>query len=154
MMADDTAMEDQMEDISDFMTKVASSGMMEVELGKLAQEKGTSQDVKNFGQMMVTDHTKANDNLKQLAMQKNIVLPDSMGQAHMDHVNELREKTGAEFDKAYIEMMVEAHETDIDLFQNAANDMQDAEVKSFASTTLPVLQQHQERAKQIHEGMK
>ncbi|RIJ37787.1 DUF4142 domain-containing protein [Pontibacter oryzae] len=154
MMADDTAMEDEMEDMSEFMTKAASGGMMEVELGKLAQEKGASQDVKNFGQMMVTDHTSANDKLKQLAMQKNIVLPDSMGEKHMEHVNELREKSGAEFDKAYMELMVNDHQEDVDLFQKAADNMQDADVKSFASSTVTVLQQHLDRAKQIHEGLK
>ena len=152
-MAEDTQMEDQMAELSDFMTKAASGGMMEVELGRMAQEKGQSQEVKDFGQMMVNDHSKVNDQLKQLAQQKNIMLPDSMGEKHMEQVNELREKTGAEFDKAYMELMVEDHQEDVDMFQNAANNMQDAEVRNFASTTVTTLQQHLDRAKQINDMM-
>ncbi|MDX5437294.1 MAG: DUF4142 domain-containing protein [Pontibacter sp.] len=152
-MAEDTQMEDQMAELSDFMTKAASGGMMEVELGRMAQEKGQSQEVKDFGQMMVNDHSKVNDQLKQLAQQKNIMLPDSMGEKHMEQVNELREKTGAEFDKAYMELMVEDHQEDVDMFRNAANNMQDAEVKNFASTTVTTLQQHLDRAKQINDMM-
>lgn len=152
-MAEDTQMEDQMTELSDFMTKAASGGMMEVELGRMAQEKAQSQEVKDFGQMMVNDHSKVNDQLKQLAQQKNIMLPDSMGEKHMEHVNELREKTGAEFDKAYMELMVEDHQEDVDTFQNAADNLQDAEVKSFASSTVTTLQQHLDRAKQINDKM-
>ncbi|WP_439881028.1 DUF4142 domain-containing protein [Pontibacter sp. MBLB2868] len=148
-MAEDTGMEDRMTDMSEFMTKAASGGMMEVELGKLAQEKGQMQEVKDFGQMMVTDHSAANEKLKALAAQKNIVLPDSMGEEHMDHVQELRNMTGADFDKAYISLMVDDHQKDIDMFEDAANDLEDPEVKSFASNTVPTLRKHLDRAKEV-----
>ncbi|TPE42677.1 DUF4142 domain-containing protein [Pontibacter mangrovi] len=148
-MVEETSMEDQMTEMSDFMTKAASGGMMEVELGKMAQEKGQHADVKSFGQMMVTDHTKANDELKQLASQKNVTLPDSMGEKHMDHVKELQEKTGAEFDKAYMSLMVDDHEEDVKMFEDAAENMQDADVKAFASKTVTTLRQHLDRAQQI-----
>ncbi|MCJ8165387.1 DUF4142 domain-containing protein [Pontibacter sp. E15-1] len=150
-IAENTQMEDEMTNMSDFMTKAASGGMMEVELGKLAAEKGSSKEVKDFGNMMVTDHTKANDQLKALAQQKNIVLPDSMGEEHMEHVNELREKTGADFDKAYMDLMVSDHEEDVDMFESAAEDLEDMEVKNFASTTLTALRQHLDRAKQVKD---
>ena len=148
---EDTAVEEQVDEASEFMTKAASSGMLEVEAGRLAQEKGQSQEVKDFGQMMVTDHTKANDALKALAQQKNIVLPDSMGQQHMDKLQDLRDKSGAEFDEEYIDLMVSSHEEAVDLFEDAANDMEDQEVKSFASTTLPTLQQHLDQANQLDD---
>lgn len=151
--AEGTAVEDQMTEMSDFMTTAASGGMMEVELGNLAQQKAQHADVKSFAQMMVTDHTKANDELKTLAGQKNITLPDSMGKDHMDHITELRDKTGAEFDKAYMELMVEDHEEDVKLFEDASNNLQDAEAKAFASKTLATLRQHQDRAKQIKETL-
>lgn len=152
-MAEETTMEDQMANMSDFATKAASNGMLEVEAGKLAQEKGQMQEVKDYGQMMVTDHTKANDQLKQLAQQKNLMLPDSMGQDHMDKMQELRDKTGAEFDKSYLELMVSSHEDAVSLFEDASNNMEDAEMKNFASTTLPTLRQHLDRAKELNDSM-
>ncbi len=151
---DDTAAEDTKEDQSEFMTKAASGGMMEVELGNLAQQNASSQDVKDFGKMMVTDHTKANTELKTLAQQKNITLPDSMDQSMMDHVNNLRNKKGAEFDKDYMSLMVDDHEEDIDLFKNAAQNEQDPDVKAFASKTVPVLQKHLDRAKIVNDKVK
>lgn len=150
-VAEDTEMEDEMTEQSDFMTKAASGGMMEVELGKMAQQKGQMKEVKDFGAMMVTDHQKVNDELRQHASRLNITLPDSMGEDHMDHVNELKEKTGAEFDKAYMDLMVSDHEEDVSAFEDAANNLQDAELKTFASNTLTKLREHHERAKQVKD---
>jgi len=150
-VAESTGMEDQMTNLSDFMTKAASGGMMEVELGQLAQQKGQNQAVKDFGKMMVTDHTKANDQLKQLAQQNNITLPDSMGQEQMDHVKELRDKTGAEFDQAYMDLMVSDHEEDVSLFEDASNNLENPEVKNFAATTVTTLRQHLEHAREVNQ---
>jgi len=151
---DDTSMEDTKDDQSEFMTKAASGGMMEVQLGQLAQQNGMSQDVKDFGKMMVDDHTKANEELKALAAQKNITLPDSMAQEQMDHVEELRGKANADFDQAYMSLMVDDHQEDVDLFQEAAQNLQDPDVKAFASKTVPILQQHLDRAKQVNDKVK
>ncbi|ARS37184.1 DUF4142 domain-containing protein [Pontibacter actiniarum] len=150
---EDTAMEDQMTNISDFMTKAASSNMLEIQSGQLAQEKGQMQEVKDFGQMMVTEHQKASEQMKQLAQQKNIVLPDSMSQEHMDKLQNLRDKTGNEFDQAYMDLMVSSHENTVSLFEDAANNIEDQEVKSFADATLPTLRQHLDRAKQIQNNV-
>ncbi|GAB3826078.1 hypothetical protein GCM10028895_36450 [Pontibacter rugosus] len=146
-------MEDQMTNLSDFMTKAASSNMLEIQAGQLAQQKGQMQEVKDYGQMMVTDHQKASDKMMQLAQQKNVVLPDSMSQAHMDKMQELRDKTGRDFDQAYMDLMVSSHEETISLFEDASNNLEDAEVKSFASSTLPTLRQHLDRAKQIQTNV-
>ncbi|GAB3194370.1 putative membrane protein [Pontibacter aydingkolensis] len=150
-MAEDTEMEDQMTHMSDFMTKAASGGMMEVELGKLAQQKGQMKEVKDFGSMMVKDHEQVNQELRSHASRLNITLPDSMGQDHMDHVKELRNKTGAEFDRAYMDLMVSDHEEDIEAFEDAANNLEDAQLKTFASNTVTKLRQHHERAKQVKD---
>ncbi len=152
-MAEESEMEDQIEEMSEFMTKAASGGMMEVELGKLAQQNAQMQEVKDFGTMMVTDHENVNNELKALAAKNNIVLPDSMSDDHMEHINKLRDMKGLEFDKAYMSLMVEDHEEDIDLFESASNDndLANTEVKAFADKTLQALRQHHERAKQVKD---
>jgi putative membrane protein len=153
---EDTAMEDQREDAAEFMTKSASSSMMEIEASKLAQQKATNPQVKEFANMMVNDHTAASKEMSELATSKNITLPDSMSSDHMDHVRDLRDKTGADFDKAYMDRMLSAHENDVERFEDVAEDAgyEDTEVKAFANKTLPKLRQHHERAKQIRDGLK
>ncbi|MDQ2657739.1 MAG: DUF4142 domain-containing protein, partial [Bacteroidota bacterium] len=89
------------EDDAEFAVEAADGGMLEVELGTLAVSKASSPEVKKFGQMMVDDHTKANNELKALAQQKNITLPTAIGNEHQRKVEDLRGKTGAEFDKDY-----------------------------------------------------
>jgi putative membrane protein len=150
---EDTAMEDQKIDQSDFMTQAASSGMLEVEAGKLAQQKGQNPEVKKYGGMMVKDHTQANEQLKKLASQLSITLPDSMSQQHMDQLEDLREKSGAEFDQEYMDLMVSSHEEAVSLFEDASNDLENAEAKNFATTTLPKLRQHLDQANQLDEKL-
>lgn len=150
---EDTPMEERKISQSDFMTQAASNGMLEVEAGRLAQQKGLMQEVKSYGQTMVNDHTKANDQLKTLASQLNITLPGSMSQEHMDQLKNLQGLNGAEFDREYMELMVSSHENAVSIFEDASNNMENAEVKSFATTTLPVLRQHLDRANQLNEAM-
>nr|WP_294895748.1 DUF4142 domain-containing protein [uncultured Pedobacter sp.] len=142
------------DDGSDFLTEAASGGMMEVELGKLALVKSQNAKVKDFGAMMVKDHSKANDELIQLAMSKNVSLPDAPFPKHQDKINDLKEKSGADFDKAYVDMMVSDHKEDIDAFKDASEDAKDADVKAFAAKTLPVLQGHLQSIQQIKDSMK
>jgi putative membrane protein len=142
------------EDDSKFAVKAASGGMMEVQLGELAQQKASSPRVKAFGAMMVRDHTKANDELKSLAGMKNITLPPSPGEDHMDHIKNLSKKSGKEFDKDYMKMMVDDHKDDIDAFEKAGNNGKDADIKAFASKTLPVLRTHLDSAKAVRDAMK
>ena len=143
----------QEDDVNDFAVKAANGGMLEVELGRLAQEKAQNPDVKAFGAMMVDDHQKANQELKDLAAQKNITLPTTLGEDAQKHVDELRQLSGAEFDKKYIDMMVEDHEEDVKLFKEAADDADDADVKAFAAKTLPTLQKHLERVTTLDKNM-
>jgi putative membrane protein len=131
-----------------FATKAASQGIMEVELGDIAQ-RSQNEDVKRFGAMMVTDHTKADTELKKIATDKNIILPDSMSADDQQKVDELLKKTGVDFDRAYIDMMADDHSEDVDLFKKEGDKGKDTDIRSFASTTLPVLEKHLEVARNV-----
>ena len=144
----------RMEDDQEFMVKAASGGLMEVELGKLAAQKATNAQVKEFGQKMVADHTKANAELKALAAQKNITIPTTPGEDHQEHINKLKNKTGAEFDRDYIDLMVDDHKEDVEKFEKAANNANDPDIKAFASKQVPILKQHLERARTIKDNRK
>src|SRR5687767_3460523 len=142
------------EEDSKFAVEAASGGMMEVQLGELAQQKASSQQVKDFGAMMVRDHSKANEELKSIALNKNITLPPAPGEDHMDHIKNLSEKSGKEFDKDYMKMMVKDHEDDIDKFEKCSKDAKDAELKAFAEKALPTLREHHNAAKKINDAIK
>jgi putative membrane protein len=141
-------------DCSDFMVKAADGGMEEVQMGKLANEKATNQRVKNFGQMMVDDHSKAGDELKSLASQKNVTLPASMSDDHQKDMDDLNKKKGKDFDKSYMKMMVSDHEKDISEFEKAAKNATDGDLKAWADKTLPVLRKHLDSAKAINSSLK
>ncbi|WP_428656146.1 DUF4142 domain-containing protein [Runella sp.] len=140
-----------MKEDADFMMEAASGGMMEVELGQLASNKAVSSDVKKFAKMIVTDHTKANNELKALASQKNITIPAMLSEKHQKMVNDLTAKTGKEFDKKYIDMMVDDHKEDIKKFEKASEKCNDADVKAFAAKTLPTLKHHLEMAEKTEK---
>lgn len=144
----------QSDDTNDFAVKAANGGIMEIELARLAREKAQSNDVKEFAAMMIADHSKANDELKSIASQKNITLPSTLGKDGQEHVDELSKLSGTEFDKKYVDLMVDDHEEDVKLFQDAAKDADDPAVKAFAAKTLPTLQKHLERITTIDKNMK
>lgn len=133
----------------DFVTKAASGGMMEVQLGNLAQTNAKSQRVKDFGSMMVTDHTNANDELKGLASSNNITISSSLLPEHQKHVDIMGKMKGADFDKHYMDMMLDDHKKDIGEFKKEAGSSNNDVFKNFASKTLPVLQKHLDSAKAI-----
>lgn len=135
-----------------FIKKAASGGMLEVQLGNLAETNAKSPDVKAFGEMMVTDHTKANDNLKQIASQLNETPPTDLLPQHAQHKKMLSAQKGAAFDKSYMKMMVEDHNEDIADFKKASQS-NNSKIKDFASQTLPVLQKHLDSAKAIMKRM-
>lgn len=139
------------DELMEFATEAAIGGMMEVELGNLAQKVGSNQRVKNFGAMMVRDHGRANKELTQLAVEKSIKLPDSVSGEHKEHIDELKKKRGIEFDKAYMKMMAEDHEDDVEKFEEAAKELSDPGLKAFAYKTLPVLRIHLDSAKSINK---
>ena len=133
-----------------FAKKAASGGMMEVELGKLAQQNAKSQRVKDFGSMMNTDHTNANNELKSLALMKHMDLPADLDPKDRKHVGMMSKMKGAAFDKMYMDMMVNDHKTDVAEFKKASENLKDADIKNFAGKTLPTLQKHLDSANAIH----
>ena len=127
--------------------------MTEVELGKLAQQNGSSADVKQFGSHMVMDHSKANDELKALAAKKGITVPETLDAKHQAMVDRFNHLSGPAFDRAYVHAMVRDHEKDAAEFRAASNKAQDPDVKSFAGTTLKVIESHLSDIKSIQSKM-
>lgn len=144
---------DQDEDM-DFVRDAASGGLMEVELGRLAGEKAVNQRVKAFGEMMVRDHQKSNDELKSIAKGKNMNVPDEMLDKERDMFENLQNESGNDFDKAYMKQMAAAHDKDVALFRKQSEDGKDAELKAFAAKYLPILQMHLDSAKSIRDAIK
>jgi putative membrane protein len=132
-----------------FAKEAALGGLTEVELGKLAAQKASSDAVKQFGQKMVDDHSKANDELKQIASRDNLNLPTELDKKHQSMVDKMSALSGPAFDKAYVKNMVKDHEQDVKEFQEEAENGTDPNVKQFASKTLPVLQEHLSSIKEI-----
>ncbi len=125
-----------------WMMETAMGGMLEVEMGRLATERGMSDEVKQFGQRMVDDHGKANDELKQLAESKGVMLPTELDAKHKMMVEKMSKMSGAAFDNAYKKEMLKDHKKDVASFQREADKGMDADVKAFAAKTLPTLKEH------------
>jgi putative membrane protein len=125
-----------------FILAAAQGGMTEVELGQLAATNGIRDDVKEFGQMMVKDHTAINDDLKALAAQKGVTLPDSLDAKHQAMVDKLTALTGSEFDNAYITAMIKGHKKDAKAFKAESAATQDADIKSFLDKSIPIVEAH------------
>jgi putative membrane protein len=130
----------------DFIQAAAKGGMMEVEMGKMGQKQAKSADVKKFATLMVTDHTKANNQLKALAKKKGVTLESEAPK--MDKMDD------ASFDKDYMADMVKDHEKDVAEFEKQAKDGSDADVKAWANKTLPTLKKHLELAKETQGKLK
>jgi putative membrane protein len=137
-----------------FAMEAASGGMMEVQLGEVAQKNAQSSRVKGFGAMMIKDHSKANAELKTVAGKKNITLPTALMPEHQKHVDEMMKLSGAEFDQKYIDMMEKDHKEDVNKFEDASKNNPDPDLKAFAAKTLPVLQMHLDSVKAIQGSMK
>lgn len=143
----------ELEKASDFVVKAADAGMAEVQLGKLAAERATKPEVKKFAQTMVEEHTRANDELKALAQQQNIVVPASISEENQDKMNKLQEKQGEEFDKEYIDMMVKDHEKVVDMFEKQAENGDVPEISEWASNKVPALRHHLEMARTTEDAI-
>ena len=125
-----------------FMEKAAQGGIAEVRLGTLATEKASAPALKQFGQRMVDDHSKANDELKQLATRKGVTLPTTMDKSSQKEYDKLSKMSGADFDREYMKHMVSDHKKDVSEFKSQANKAKDPDVKQFAQKTLPTLEEH------------
>ena len=136
-----SAMADMKPD-AEFAAAAADGGMLEVQLGKLATEKGVSSYVKKLGALMVKDHSKANEELKTLAKEKNITLPEILSEKCQKTLRDLTEKKGVDFDKAYADLMVSDHKEDIDDFKKESEKGNDTQLSAWAKNKIPVLEHH------------
>lgn len=133
----------------EFITKAGMAGLYEVKVGNLALQKAASADVKAFAQRMVTDHGTANAEVTRIATAKGVALAAELAGEHQAAFDHLSMLTGAEFDKAYMQHMVADHEKDVAEFQKASTSATDADVRTFAAQTLPVLQDHAKLAAEV-----
>ena len=136
-----------------FIKDAASGGMMEVQLGQMAQQKGISQEVKDFGKRMETDHGKANQELEGIVMKKRMKLPTKLAVKHKKTVDKLANLTGDQFDKKYAVEMVKDHKKDVEKFSKMSKKLKDPELKGWVDKTLPVLEQHLQHAKDMAQKL-
>ncbi|MEP6685066.1 MAG: DUF4142 domain-containing protein [Parafilimonas sp.] len=144
----------KIDDDADFVTEARGGVLMEVELGTYAQKNAASDEVKHFGEQMVKDHSKDRDELKILATNKNISIPDVPGEDFQKHIDDLEKKKGSEFDKDYMSFMVSDHHDDIDEFEKEAKNGKDSDIVAFANKGLPILKEHLNMAQSIHDKLK
>ena len=137
-----------------FVEKVAADGLAEVEFGKLAQQKAHSDDVKKFAERMVSDHTKANDQLKPIASAKNVVLPSGLSKKDQKELDHLAKLDADKFDREYMKHMVSDHKKDVKAFEKEAKKGKDDDVRNFASSTLPTLEEHLRLAEAANDAVK
>lgn len=151
---DQTGSANRMGADSTFITKAAVGGLAEVKLGQLATQKASSDDVKKFGQQMVDDHGKANDELKQLASSKGVTLPTDLDAKHQATYDRLSKLSGAEFDAAYMKEMVSDHHEDVNEFRQESTGGSDNDTKAWAAKTLPTLEHHLQMAESTNGKVK
>ena len=138
---------------SQFTVDAAGSSIAEVALGKLAQQKAIDRRIKNFGTMMIKNHSKLKDSITALAAIKKIAIPAVVDANVQKELADLAKKAGNDFDKAYIKYMIDNHKKDISTFEAATKKCQDPDIKAFAVKTLPTLRTHLDAINAIKEGM-
>lgn len=141
------------DDAAAFMKSAALGGLMEVELGKAAEQKAANAQVKAFASQMVADHQKANTELKTLATDAGILLPVEFPDEMKTHMEAMKKLNGAAFDKHYMDMMVNDHQKTLTLFRSATT-ISERPVKEFAERTLPILEAHHKKAVEINKSLK
>lgn len=139
---------------SQFVTKAALGGLAEVQLGNLALQKASSPEVREFAQMMVADHTRTNQEFNAIAAAKGVAAPTALAPEHQAVHDKLNALSGAAFDREYMSAMVKDHSDAVAAFQGEVSSGSDADLKQFATKTLPSLQQHQKRANELAAKLK
>ncbi len=143
---------ESLEDDSEFLVAAAESDLMEIELGKLGVTKGTHAEIKKFGNMLVSDHTKSANQMKPFAEKLGVALPGAITEKGKESYNKLNDqKAGQEFDEKFAEMMVKNHEDAVSMMQKASETANDPEIRAWAATMVPTLQMHLEHAKKLEQ---
>ena len=132
-----------------FIKKAADGGLAEVSLAKLAQTKTANADVKSFAEKLERDHSKANDELKQLADQKKVTIPSAPSKARAATEAKLAKLSGAAFDRAYVAAMLDDHRKDVAEFERVSTHAADSDLKAWAAKTLPTLKDHLQQVEQL-----
>ncbi len=140
-------------DAVDFAQEAAAGGMMEVQVGKLAQQNSSNKAIQDYGKMLEDDHTSLNNDLKDISAKKNINLPTTVTSDQQDKIDKLSKEKGSDFDKDFISMAVDDHQNDIDKFKKAGDNITDPDLKDFIVKALPTLQKHLDKAKEIKKKM-
>ena len=153
-MAVDTSTAKLKGTMNEFVTRAGEGGLMEVALGKLAQTNGSSPDIKAYGKMLETDHGMGNADLQGIAVAERIQMPPGLTVDQTMHIKEMEAKRGANFDNHFIDMMIDDHTMDIAEFKEAAAKNENEKVRAFAAKTIPVLQKHLDKAKEIRGRIK
>lgn len=135
-----------------FVKDAAMGGLTEVAMGKLATEKASSSSIKQYGEKLVNDHSKANDQLREVAKQQRVEIPESLDSKHQSKVDKLSKLSGPAFDRAFLKQQVKDHESDVRAFKDEARNGTQPTVKTFANQTLPTLQEHLELAKNLKKS--
>ena len=135
-----------------FIKTAADAGMTEVELGQVAEKNAQRADVKKFGTEMVSDHGKANNDLKTVATKLGVTIPDKVSAKHQTTINMMSKKTGTSFDDAYVTAMISDHEKVMNEFEKSRATVSDPDLKRFIDDTLPVIKHHLEMAKELKKG--
>ncbi|MGE5500212.1 MAG: DUF4142 domain-containing protein [Syntrophothermus sp.] len=139
---------------AEFVRDAADGGMSEVQLANIAKQKASSQAVKDFAQMMIDDHSKANDELKDLATTENLTVPSSISSDNQSEIDKLSKLSGTEFDQEYMDFMVDDHKKDVDKFEEASKNITDPQLKAWVDKTLPTLRHHLDMAKTTRDQVK
>ena len=132
-----------------FLREASSVGVLEIQLGKLASERGANADVRQFGARMALDHTKANVEIVALALKKGFKVGQALEKKHQATMDMFKDLKGADFDRAYMKHMVKDHEEDVAEFTKWSKDAKDTDVRAFADKTLPTLKEHLRMAKEV-----
>lgn len=144
---------DTKEDDSEFLVDATEINLAEIEIGKLAQTKSTNTEIKKFGKMLVDEHTKLAAEVKAVADKRNFSLPASLTEEGQDEYDKLNEKTGVDFDKNFVDKMIDGHEKAIDKFTKASENANDEEIKAWASKNVASLTAHLQHAKQLKQDL-
>jgi putative membrane protein len=142
------------EESSAFLVNAANNSMTELQLGELAQQKTVSQKIKSFSSMLIHDHSVLKDQVKILAAQMNVILPDTIGNNEQKQIDGLMQKRGAGFDKNFMETVIKSYEEAIGLYEKALLNRKDPDINSFADKTLMTLHMHLDSAKSIRSVIK
>lgn len=137
-----------------FVEEAGQGGLAEVEHGRLAAQRATHAQVKQFAQRMVQDHGKANDELKTIAAARGITLPTTVDRKHHRQMDKLGKLGGADFDREYMKQMVDDHKQTVSSFEKQAKSGKDGDLKSFAIKTLPTLKEHLTSAQSTYDAVK